>query len=62
MLSYNVGSVGSADLLASEVLKYHLGVGPAVKYSDGATGSSLLAKASAKATSAPHFVSTCIVL
>jgi len=51
-------SVGSADLLASEVLKYHLGVGPAVKYSDGATGSSLLAKASAKATSAPHFVSS----
>jgi len=51
-------SVGSPDLLASEVLKYHLGVGPAVKYSDGVTGSSLLAKASAKATSAPHFVSS----
>jgi len=49
-------SLGSKDLLAAEVLKYVLGMGPSIKYSDG--GASLLSKAVAKASSAPNYVSS----
>jgi len=47
-------SIGSKDLLAAEVLKHILGVGPHVKYSSGASN---LAKATNSAASNPHHVS-----
>lgn len=47
-------SVGSKDLLAAEVLKQLLGVGPHVKYSGGTSN---LAKATAQVTDNPHSVS-----
>jgi len=48
-------SVGSKDLLPAEVLKQILGVGPSIKYSGG---KSCLAQAAAKASPAPHYVSS----
>jgi len=49
-------SLGGKDLMAGEVLKHVLGVGPAIKYSPG-TAAAPLAKATAAASANPHYVS-----